>query len=105
MHSMPKEWTAILINAGASCAHGQASVSCKEHLVASTCKLVSGARKAVCTLPKKQKASCCASILFLSQGEELEPARKRAEEFGVKEIYIDDLREEFVRDYVFPMFR
>ena len=39
------------------------------------------------------------------QGEELEPARKRAEEFGVKEIYIDDLREEFVRDYVFPMFR
>ena len=40
-----------------------------------------------------------------SQGEELEPARKRAEEFGVKEIYIDDLREEFVKDYVFPMFR
>lgn len=39
------------------------------------------------------------------QGEELEPARKRAEEFGVKEIYIDDLREEFVKDYVFPMFR
>ena len=35
----------------------------------------------------------------------MEPARKRAEEFGVKEIYIDDLREEFVRDYVFPMFR
>lgn len=41
----------------------------------------------------------------MTQGEELEPARKRAEEFGVKEIYIDDLREEFVRDYVFPMFR
>lgn len=41
----------------------------------------------------------------VEQGEELEPARKRAEQFGVKEIYIDDLREEFVRDYVFPMFR
>lgn len=50
----------------------------------------------------------CEVVTFtadLGQGEELEPARKRAEEFGVKEIYIDDLREEFVRDYVFPMFR
>mgnify|MGYP003311493436 CR=1 FL=1 len=36
---------------------------------------------------------------------ELEPARAKAEQMGVKEIYIDDLREEFVRDYVFPMFR
>ncbi len=41
----------------------------------------------------------------LGQGEELEPARKRAEMLGVKEIFIEDLREEFVRDYVFPMFR
>ncbi|MEM1103160.1 MAG: argininosuccinate synthase [Pseudomonadota bacterium] len=41
----------------------------------------------------------------LGQGEELEPARKKAEMFGVKEIFIEDLREEFVRDYVFPMFR
>ena len=41
----------------------------------------------------------------LGQGEELEPARAKAEMFGVKEIYIEDLREEFVRDYVFPMFR
>ena len=41
----------------------------------------------------------------LGQGEELEPARKKAEAQGVKEIYIDDLREEFVRDFVFPMFR
>ena len=40
-----------------------------------------------------------------SQGEELEPVRGKAEQFGVTEIYIDDLREEFVRDYVFPMFR
>ncbi|MCX5496106.1 argininosuccinate synthase [Kaistia dalseonensis] len=41
----------------------------------------------------------------LGQGEELEPARKKAELLGVKQIYIDDLREEFVRDFVFPMFR
>jgi len=41
----------------------------------------------------------------LGQGEELEPARAKAEALGVKEIYIDDVREEFVRDYVFPMFR
>ena len=41
----------------------------------------------------------------LGQGEELEPARKKAELMGVKQIYIDDLREEFVRDFVFPMFR
>jgi argininosuccinate synthase len=39
------------------------------------------------------------------QGEELEPARKKAEDYGVKQIYIDDLREEFVNDFVFPMFR
>jgi argininosuccinate synthase len=50
----------------------------------------------------------CEVITFtadLGQGEELEPARKKAEMFGVKKIYIDDLKEEFVRDYVFPMFR
>ncbi len=41
----------------------------------------------------------------LGQGEELEPARKKAEMLGVKQIFIDDLREEFVRDFVFPMFR
>lgn len=41
----------------------------------------------------------------LGQGEELEPARKKAEMQGIKEIYIEDVREEFVRDYVFPMFR
>jgi argininosuccinate synthase len=41
----------------------------------------------------------------LGQGEEVEPARKKAEAAGVKEIYIEDLREEFVRDFVFPMFR
>lgn len=41
----------------------------------------------------------------LGQGEELEPARQKAEMLGIKNIYIEDLREEFVRDYVFPMFR
>lgn len=50
----------------------------------------------------------CEVVTFtadIGQGEELEPARKKAEMLGVKEIFIDDLREEFVRDYVFPMFR
>ncbi|ANK80190.1 MAG: argininosuccinate synthase [Rhizobiales bacterium NRL2] len=50
----------------------------------------------------------CEVVTFtadLGQGEELEPARAKAELLGVKQIYIDDLREEFVRDYVFPMFR
>ncbi len=50
----------------------------------------------------------CEVVTFtadIGQGEELEPARTKAEMFGVKEIYIEDLREEFVRDYVFPMFR
>ena len=41
----------------------------------------------------------------LGQGEELEPARKKAELMGIKEIHIEDLREEFVRDFVFPMMR
>ena len=50
----------------------------------------------------------CEVVTFtadLGQGEELEPARAKAEMLGVKEIYIEDLRETFVRDYVFPMFR
>lgn len=50
----------------------------------------------------------CEVVTFtadLGQGEELEPAREKAKKFGVKEIFIEDLREEFVRDYVFPMFR
>ncbi|MCK5728158.1 MAG: argininosuccinate synthase [Methylococcales bacterium] len=41
----------------------------------------------------------------IGQGEEVEPARLKAEAMGIKEIYIEDLREEFARDYVFPMFR
>ena len=50
----------------------------------------------------------CEVVTFtadLGQGEELEPARKKAEMLGIKEIYIEDLREEFTRDFVFPMFR
>jgi len=50
----------------------------------------------------------CEVVTFtadLGQGEELEPARKKAEMLGIKEIHIEDLREEFVRDFVFPMFR
>ncbi len=50
----------------------------------------------------------CEVVTFtadLGQGEELEPARAKAEMLGIKEIFIEDLREEFVRDYVFPMFR
>ena len=50
----------------------------------------------------------CEVITFtadLGQGEELEPARRKAEMFGVKQVFVDDLREEFIRDFVFPMFR
>jgi argininosuccinate synthase len=50
----------------------------------------------------------CEVVTFtadLGQGEEVEPARAKAQSLGIKEIYIDDLREEFVRDFVFPMFR
>lgn len=50
----------------------------------------------------------CEIVTFtadIGQGEEVEPARAKAQQLGVKEIYIDDLREEFVRDFVFPMFR
>jgi argininosuccinate synthase len=55
-----------------------------------------------------QETYRCEVVTFtadIGQGEELEPARKKAEMMGVKEIFIDDLREEFVRDFVFPMFR
>ena len=50
----------------------------------------------------------CEVVTFtadLGQGEDLEPARKKAEMLGIKEIFVEDLREEFVRDFVFPMFR
>ena len=50
----------------------------------------------------------CEVVTFtadIGQGEEIESARKRAQDMGITEIFIEDLREEFVRDYVFPMFR
>ncbi|ACR11615.1 argininosuccinate synthase [Teredinibacter turnerae T7901] len=55
-----------------------------------------------------QETYQCEVVTFtanIGQGEEVEPARAKAQAMGVKEIYIEDLREEFVRDYVFPMFR
>lgn len=55
-----------------------------------------------------QEEKGCEVVTFtadLGQGGELEAARKKAEAHGIKEIFIDDLREEFVRDFVFPMFR
>jgi len=55
-----------------------------------------------------QETYNCEVVTFtadLGQGEEVEPARAKAEAMGIKEIYIDDLREEFVRDFVYPMFR
>jgi argininosuccinate synthase len=55
-----------------------------------------------------QETYNCEVVTFtadLGQGEEVEPARAKAEALGVKEIFIEDLREEFVRDFVFPMFR
>jgi argininosuccinate synthase len=55
-----------------------------------------------------QEVYDCEVVTFtadLGQGEEVEPAREKAKAAGVKEIFIDDLREEFVRDFVFPMFR
>ena len=50
----------------------------------------------------------CEVVTFtadIGQGEEVEPARRKAESMGVKEIFIEDLREEFARDFDFPMFR
>src|SRR6202171_2193213 len=55
-----------------------------------------------------QETYQCEVVTFtadIGQGEELEPARKKAQLMGVKEIFIEDLREEFVREFVFPMFR
>jgi argininosuccinate synthase len=55
-----------------------------------------------------QQTYRCEVVTFtadIGQGEELEPARQKAELLGVRQIYIDDLREEFVRDFVMPMFR
>lgn len=55
-----------------------------------------------------QESYGCEVVTFtadIGQGEELEPAREKAMQMGAREVYVEDLREEFVRDYVFPMFR
>ena len=55
-----------------------------------------------------QSTYACEVVTFtadLGQGEELEPARRKAEQAGVREIFVEDLRETFTRDFVFPMFR
>lgn len=55
-----------------------------------------------------QETYDCEVVTFtadIGQGEELEPARAKAQSLGIQQIYIDDLREEFARDFVFPMFR
>ena len=55
-----------------------------------------------------QQVYQCEVVTFtadIGQGEELEPARRKAESMGIREIFIEDLKEEFVRDFVFPMFR
>src|SRR5678816_981863 len=55
-----------------------------------------------------QETYRCEVVTFtadLGQGEEVAPARKKAEMMGAKQIFVEDLREEFVRDFVFPMFR
>ena len=55
-----------------------------------------------------QEKSQCPVVTFtadLGQGEELSPVRGKAESLGVKEVFIEDLREDFVQNYVFPMFR
>ena len=56
-------------------------------------------------LQNKYKCPVVTFTADLGQGEELSPVRKKAESLGVKEIFIEDLREEFVKNYVFPMFR
>lgn len=55
-----------------------------------------------------QETYDCEVVTFtadIGQGEEVEPARAKAQALGIKEIYIDDMREEYVRDFVYPMFR
>jgi argininosuccinate synthase len=81
------------------------------HIMSSPKKVVlaySGGLDTSIILKWLQEEKGCEVVTFtadLGQGEELEPARRKAEAAGVKEIFIDDLREEFVRDFVFPMFR
>ena len=56
-------------------------------------------------LQDKYKCEVVTFTADLGQGEDLEPAREKAKMLGINEIFVEDLREEFVRDFVFPMFR
>src|SRR5881392_2305011 len=83
----------------------------RESIVASVKKVVlaySGGLDTSIILKWLQSAYGAEVVTFtadLGQGEELEPARRKAEMLGIREIHIEDLREEFIRDFVFPMFR
>jgi argininosuccinate synthase len=59
----------------------------------------------LCWLKETHRCEVVTFTADLGQGEELEPARRKAELLGASQIFVDDLREEFVRDFVFPMFR
>jgi argininosuccinate synthase len=59
----------------------------------------------LCWLKEQYNCEVVTFTADIGQGEEVDPVRAKAEQFGVKEIFIDDLREEFVSEYVFPMFR
>src|SRR5947199_5983034 len=83
----------------------------REHSMSAVSKVVlaySGGLDTSVILRWLQDTYRCEVVTFtadIGQGEELEPARTKAKAAGVAQIYIDDLREEFVRDFVFPMFR
>jgi argininosuccinate synthase len=84
------------------------TASTKAHKVRKVVLAYSGGLDTSVILKWLQDVYECEVITFtadIGQGEELSPARKKARMFGVKQIFIEDLREEFVRDFVFPMFR
>ncbi len=89
----------------------QAASQYKPHMDKSIKKVVlaySGGLDTSVILKWLQNTYNCEVVTFtadLGQGEELEPARKKAEMFGIKQIFIEDLQETFVKDFVFPMFR
>ena len=90
---------------------GQRPGSTGRHMAKDIKKIVlsySGGLDTSIMLKWLQETYQCEIVTFtadLGQGEELEPARRKAEMLGIKEIHIEDVREEFVRDFVFPMFR
>ena len=79
-----------------------------QHTVKKVALAYSGGLDTSVILKWLQETYSCEVVTFtadIGQGEEVEPARAKAKAMGIKEIYIDDLTEEFVRDFVFPMFR